>query len=124
MTVMTTSFRKAIVSVVLIATAMLGQARAESHTTSFTTYLHIGPGRQYAVSDEVPTGTTVDVVGCENNWCQIRYGAAAGWIEQRMLAPRAQPARSGTPASDCADFARTGWPNSGDHERICSATTR
>lgn len=116
MDVMRRGWRQAIVSVVLIGAAL--PARAETRTTSLATYLHVGPGRQYAVSDELQARETVDVAGCQNDWCEVRYGGGSGWIEQRMLAAAAaQPAGAGP--AECFAYTSTGWPNSGDHERIC-----
>lgn len=118
MAVMPRPSRKAIVITTLLAAGALQQARAETRTTSFATFLHVGPGRQYAVSDEVPTRTAVEVNDCEKDWCRIRYGNAFGWIDQRMLAA-ATPAQPAIGGANCVDYARTGWPNNGDHERLC-----
>lgn len=101
----------------MLAVALALPARAETRTTSFAAFLHVGPGRQYAVTDEVPTRTELDVAGCKDDWCHVRYGDAFGWIEQRMFAAQAQPALPS--GGECADFARTGWPRTGDHERLC-----
>lgn len=120
MTVISARFLQAVVSAIAGA-IWLVPAHAEPRTTSFAVFLHIGPGRQYAVTDELPTGASVDVNGCEQNWCRVRYGNAIGWIDQRMLAAAASP-RNVT--GECVDFARTGWPDAGDHERLCLAKPR
>ena len=106
----------------LLLTGLLGaSARADTMLTTFATFMHAGPAKQFAVTDEIPTRTAVDLQGCANGWCQVRYGAAYGWVEQKMLAaspPLAGPP-SGARASDCFDFVRTGWPDGGDLDRLC-----
>ncbi len=94
-------------------------ASAETKMTRFGTFLHVGPGAQYAVSDEIPTRTALDVGRCADDWCEVRYGRASGWVDGRNLVPIA-----GSPAvvpTNCVDFVRSGWPKAGELERLCLA---
>lgn len=101
----------------------LAAALAETRSTGFTTFLHAGPGRQYAVTDEVPTHATVEVAGCDKGWCKIRFGGADGWIDQRMLMTARASAPPTKPA-ECVDVVRSGWPRGGDPERLCLQAPR
>lgn len=106
----------------VLLTSLLGPcARADSMLTKFATFMHAGPAKAFAVTDEVPTKTEVELAGCANAWCQIRYGAAYGWVEKKMLAattPTARPQPGARPA-ECFDFVRTGWPDAGNLYGLC-----
>ena len=101
-------------------------ARADMLMTRFTTYMHAGPGKQFAVSDEIPTQRQIEVAGCANDWCEVRYGAAYGWVETSALStsPPTAEVRAGERPSDCFDFARTGWPDRGRLQSVCIYSPR
>ena len=101
---------------------VLGLAPAHAQiVTRFTTYMHSGPGLQYSVTDEIQNRTPLAPESCRDGWCRIRYGGAFGYVQQNTLVSgpsTAQPPPGERPV-ECMDFARTGWPNSGDLERVC-----
>ena len=100
--------------------AVVPAARAQL-VTRFTTYMHSGPGLQYSVTDEIPNRTPFAPQWCGDGWCRVQFGGVAGWIQQSTLITgpsTAEPAPGQRP-TECMDFARTGWPNSGNLERVC-----
>ena len=84
---------------------------------SFTTWFRIGPGRNYAVRDEISNGSVLDVVGCQNGWCQVVWGNRTGYVESDVVV---QPVPVTTPPSphDCVQNRRSGY-GSGDELSIC-----
>ena len=116
-------------NIVVIAMALLpvaAGAQTESRSTPqfstrFTTMMHSGPGMQFSVTDEIPTRTKLQPE-CAGGWCRVRYGNAFGWVEQSMLTsgPTTAQPRPGERPLDCVDFARTGWPDAGNLERVCT----
>jgi hypothetical protein len=87
----------------------------------FTTYMHSGPGLEFAVTDEIPNGTPLSPETCQAGWCRINYGGVPGWVQQKTLitGPLTAQPKPGERPTECMDFARTGWPNSGDLQRVC-----
>lgn len=103
----------------ILAGSFVLPASAETKMTRFGTFLHVGPGARYAVSDEIPTRTALDVGPCSGDWCEVRYGRASGWVDGRNLVPLAD--RPAVAPTNCVDFVRSGWPKAGDLERLCLA---
>ena len=95
-------------------------ARAQS-VTAFASYMHSGPGFEFAVIDEIPKRTPLVPEMCKAGWCRISYGGVAGWVEQKLLVagPTTAQPKPGERPLECMDFARTGWPDAGDLERVC-----
>lgn len=105
-------------SALLLATAA---AHAQPQLNKFTTYMHAGPGKDWAVLDEIPANTTIDVQGCGQGWCRVRYGGAWGWVTMSVLSdrPAITYAQAGAKPLDCFEFVRSGWPDGGDLFRLC-----
>ena len=96
--------------------------RADAQSvTRFTTYMHSGPGLEFAVTDEIPNRTPLAPDSCKAGWCRITYGGVYGWIQQNTLiaGPSTAQPKPGERPTECMDFARTGWPDAGDLERVC-----
>ena len=105
----------------LLASLLEPGARADTMLTKFTTFMRAGPAKEFAVTDEIPTQAAVDRQGCANDWCQVRYGGAYGWVEQKLLSaspPMARP-QPGARPTECFDFVRTGWPDAGNLDGLC-----
>lgn len=115
------SRRNVLVSSVAIALAALPLGAQAQTVTQFATFMHSGPGRQFAVTDEIPTQTPLAPNDCRSGWCRIRYGNAYGWVEQSTLVngPSTAQPKPGERPTECMDFARSGWPDSGNLERVC-----
>lgn len=111
----------AIVSGVLLAFLLGPAARADTVTTRFTTFMHAGPAKEFAVLDEIPSKSPLDLGACAGGWCRVGYGGGVGWVEQKMLAGSAPSAQSqsGARPTECFDFVRAGWPDAGDLDRLC-----
>lgn len=106
----------------LAVALMAGGASAHAQiVTRFATYMHSGPGLQYSVTDEIQTRTPLAPESCRDGWCRVRYGRAWGYVQQNTLVagPSTAQPQPGERPIECMDFARTGWPNSGDLERVC-----
>ncbi len=109
-----------IVSLAAVLIALLATQQPASATPgqiSWTTWFRIGPGRNYAVRDEINNGTVLDVVGCQNGWCQVVWGNRTGYVESDVVV---QPVPVTKPASphDCVQNRRSGY-GSGDELSIC-----
>ena len=104
-----------VVLITLLATAF--PAAAAPGMISFATWFRIGPGRNYAVRDEIPNETILDVIGCENGWCRVVYGNRTGYVESDVVV---QPVPVITPPSphDCVPDRRNGYGD-GDELNIC-----
>ena len=89
--------------------------------TRFTTYMHSGPGLQYSVTDEIPIRTPFTPEACNGGWCRVLFGGIPGWIQQNTLisGPSTAEPKPGEHPVECMDFARTGWPDAGNLERVC-----
>ena len=105
----------AVGAITLLATA--GPAAAAPGEVTWTTWFRIGPGRNYAVRDEISNGTVLEVLGCENGWCQVVWGNRTGYVESGVVV---QPVPATTPASphDCVQTRRSGYGN-GEELNIC-----
>lgn len=111
----------AIVSGMAALLAFLPTAADAQLVTRFTTYMHSGPGLEFAVTDEIPNQTPLAPQSCSAGWCRITYGGVPGWVQQKLLITRASTAqpKPGERPTECMDFARTGWPDAGNLERVC-----
>ena len=110
-----------IVSSVAAALAFAPGAASAQIVTRFTTYMHSGPGLEFAVTDEIPNQTPLAPQSCSAGWCRITYGGIPGWVQQKQLisGPATAQPKPGEHPTECMDFARTGWPDSGNLERVC-----
>lgn len=48
-----------------------GMAAAAPATVETDLNVRSGPGLEYEVIGAMPAGATVDVMGCEANWCRV-----------------------------------------------------
>ncbi len=106
----------------VLAVWALGSTAAGAQTvTRFAVYMHSGPGFEFAVTDEIPNRTPLTPETCTGGWCRVNYSGVYGWVPQKMLVtePSTAEPQPGQRPTECMDFARTGWPNSGDLERVC-----
>ena len=53
--------------------------------TTWTGYLYQGPGYRFAVTDEVPQASTIDVGSCVEGWCQAVVGGRAGYLRAEII---------------------------------------
>ena len=102
-------------AITLLATAL--PAAAAPGEVSFTTWFRIGPGRNYAVRDEVSSGSVVEVIGCENGWCQVVWGNRTGYVESDVVV-QPVPAIKPPAPHDCVQSRRSGY-GSGEELNIC-----
>lgn len=62
----------------LLATGALllssGAALAASATANSNVNVRSGPGQQYQVLDVLPAGETVNLIGCDEAWCEVSMG--------------------------------------------------
>jgi len=66
-------------------------APAVAHTN---VNLRNGPGTTYTVVTLIPAGSSVEVSGCKNGWCQVVFMGQNGYIIESSIAPSASgPAR-------------------------------
>jgi uncharacterized protein YraI len=101
--------------------ALRAEARADAGVTAITTYLRIGPGRQYAVLDEIGPGRRLEIQSCQGDWCRVASPDASGYVEAKALhlpdihanAPQRQA------GSDCFTAVLNGTA-SGDRQRFCT----
>ncbi|MDP9097255.1 MAG: SH3 domain-containing protein [Pseudomonadota bacterium] len=109
------------VSCVVFPLALMPLVARAQLVTRFTTYMHSGPGLEYSVTDEIPNQTALAPQSCTNGWCRISYNGAPGWVQQNLLinGPSTAQPKPGERPTECMDFARTGWPDAGDLERVC-----
>lgn len=110
-----------IVSGAVATLALLPASASAQLVTSFTTYMHSGPGLEYAVTDEIPNRTPLVPQSCVGGWCRITFGGVPGWVQQKILisGPSTAQPKPGERPTECMDFARTGWPDQGNLERVC-----
>ena len=92
-------------------------AFADPGEIAWTTWFRIGPGRNYAVRDEVPSTTRVDVLGCDQGWCRVIFGNRVGYVESQVVT---QPQTAIAPVAphDCVANRRNGY-GKGDELSIC-----
>ena len=89
--------------VFVIAALACGPA-AEAATrmvVTSTTWLHAGPGQGSEVLGEVGTGIAVEVLGCQEGWCQVDYDHALGFVQQTLLAAAGPQSLGWQPGPDC-----------------------
>ena len=110
-----------IVSTFVGLLAALPASASAQTVTRFTTYMHSGPGLEFTVTDEIPNRTPLAPETCQAGWCRITYSGVAGWVQQKTLVagPSTAQPKPGERPVECMNFARTGWPDSGDLERVC-----
>ena len=99
-----------------------GPAFAWTGEVSWPTFYRAGPDKQYAVLEELSRGVTLEVLSCENDWCQVRNGRTLGFVERAaLLAPGAMPEKPVVPPASAACFEsrQTGY-RAGELFRYCS----
>ena len=78
-----------------LATIVLPMAAAQAQpaggptgrmVVTWDTWVRAAPTDQSRAIDELGTGTPVEVTSCQNGWCRINEGQAAGYIPQQLLA--------------------------------------
>ena len=105
----------------ILAAFVVGPAAHAQAVNRFTTFMHSGPGLEYSVTDEIPNRTALPIETCVSGWCRIRFGGVPGWVQQKTLisGPSTAQPQPGERPTECMDFARTGWPDQGNLERVC-----
>ena len=93
---------------VITLLAMALPAMASPGEVTWTTWFRIGPGRNYAVRDEIPNDTLVEVLGCENGWCQVVWENWTGYVESQTVT-QPVPSSASPPAHDCVQNQRSGY---------------
>jgi len=92
--------------------SLTAAADPEPGRVNATTYLHNGPGRQYQVVDELATGTPVQVLTCNQDWCRVQSGNGIGYLPQASLVSgQAAPGQTSAakPAGEaCVDATEAG----------------
>ena len=63
-----------------------GVAAAFPASVRFATEIYWGPGPEYPVADEIAAGTVVDVIRCNNDWCEIALDDEIAFIPRWALA--------------------------------------
>ena len=53
--------------------------------TTWTGYLYQGPGYRYAVTDEVPQASAVDLGRCADGWCEATVGGRVGYLRAEIV---------------------------------------
>ncbi len=105
----------ATLTITMLATAL--PAAASPGEITWTTWFRIGPGRDYAVRDEIPNDTVLDVIGCQNGWCQVVWQNWTGYVEADVVA-QPVPATTAVAPHDCVQNRRDGY-GKGDELNIC-----
>ncbi len=106
-----------LIAAITMLTAALPAAASPGEIT-WTTWFRIGPGRNYAVRDEIPNDTVVEVVGCNGGWCQVVYGNRTGYVESDTVAQPVQAVTPPSPPHDCVETRRSGY-GKGDELNLC-----
>ena len=76
----------AIIGVAVIGLMVgIGAAYGAPAKTTWTGYLYQGPGYHYAVTDEVPQQSAIDVGGCADGWCQATVGGRVGYLRAEIV---------------------------------------
>ena len=101
---------------ITLLTAALPAAASPGKIT-WTTWFRIGPGRNYAVRDEIPNETVLDVVGCSNGWCQVVWENWTGYVESAAVI-QPPPATTEPHPHDCVQVDRSGY-GKGETLNIC-----
>ena len=108
------SFAGAILITMLAVPTM---AMAEPGQITWTTWFRIGPGRNYAVRDEIQSDTIVEVLGCDSGWCRVIFGGWTGYVDAAVIEKPTVPGPAATP-HDCVDQRRAGY-GKGDLLSVC-----
>lgn len=53
--------------------------------TTWTGFLYQGPGYRYAVTDEVPQASVIDVGRCAEGWCRATVGDRIGYLRAEIV---------------------------------------
>ncbi len=110
----------ALVLPVLLVLIPFGEAGAAQ--IRWPTYMHAGPGQQYAVIDELSRDETLRVQGCAAGWCRVMVGDAVGYVEAEAVASAATPPEAARPQpatrEGCFLTLQQGYPR-GDATRFC-----
>ncbi len=69
----------------LTLAAWCSSAQAWTGQVSWPTFYRAGPGRNYTVLDEFGRGKMIDVLSCQNGWCQVRNEDSIGYTEQKWI---------------------------------------
>jgi len=65
------------------------EASAKTETVTAEVNLRKGPGTDTDVITLIPKGSTVEVTGCTNGWCQIKFNDQEGYaVAQNLGGPR------------------------------------
>lgn len=97
--------------VVLALPAVAFAAVDEGRSVVWPTYLRTGPGRHFAVMQELGRGDPVELRSCAKTWCEVRVGRVFGFVENVNLGAESPPARYVAPRPDapgCFDSLRAG----------------
>src|SRR5262249_7424157 len=78
------SVRSIILNCVLSLTMVTASAAATTETTNELN-LRSGPSVHYSVVAVVPTGSSIDIVSCDSDWCNLTWGKYQGFTEGRFL---------------------------------------
>ena len=62
-----------------------GAAYGAPGKTTWTGYLYQGPGYRYAVTDEVPQASDIDVGRCADGWCEATVGDRIGYMRAEIV---------------------------------------
>ncbi len=111
--------QRSLVPAALLLLASAASAAAKEGEARWSGWLRAGPGMQYAVLDEIPAKSKIDVQSCTNGWCAVTSGAAKGYVSADLvnIPPAPQP-----PAHiiGCFTTQETGYgPQGGEAERFC-----
>jgi Bacterial SH3 domain len=60
---------------------------AEHAVTHSNVNLRNGPGTTFTVVTLIPAGSSVEVSGCEKDWCQVVFDGQNGYIIESSIAP-------------------------------------
>jgi uncharacterized protein YraI len=87
---MTARLRTALLAATFFG-VLTGAAAADPAMVVTDSNLRTGPGTQYPIVVTVPGGVSVDVQGCDGNWCVARYAGYEGYISQSLIAAGGAP---------------------------------
>lgn len=87
---MTARLRTALLAATFFG-VLTGAAAADPAMVVTDSNLRTGPGTQYPIVVTVPGGVSVDVQGCDGNWCVARYAGYEGYISQSLIAAAGAP---------------------------------
>ena len=76
----------AVAALVMTSVVASTPSLADPGQSTWTTYLYEGPGAHYMVVDEMPQGTSFDIVKCAQDWCEVSWGERRGFLRQEIVA--------------------------------------